>query len=241
MFGKCKSRWDGLFGVCRDAKNAQTRKRGDKKRRGRPKPQYKPHVHLLNTSLKWCYGHARYEGVEDFGVNKIRWDGLQPKCRAFYKEVYSVEKDRILRNSRNHYHSNLERSRARKRIVQARNQASKRAGKVRRRASEDRAMPNSISEEENARIREIYKSAQMIGDLHVDHIIPIRGVLPDGKRVLGAHRPSNLQLLEPSDNTSKNNKVTYEDLAKSKLGHDYIFVPDDYFKDVSKYPEIFIP
>ena len=73
---------------------------------------------------------------------------------------------------------------------------------------------------------------------NVDHIIPLQGILPDGKRVLGAHTPSNLQIMLGCDNYSKGNKITYEDLEKATEGIDYIHVPDDYFDDVWKYPDI---
>ena len=37
---------------------------------------------------------------------------------------------------------------------------------------------------------------------------------------------------------SKSNKITRDELELYTEGLDYIFVPDDYFKDPSKYPDI---
>jgi len=111
------------------------------------------------------------------------------------------------------------------------------------RANKRRALP-SISNQEDEQIIQLYNQAQelsksdMFNTYHVDHIVPLQGKLPDGKRVLGAHRLSNLQLLMDCVNLSKLNNITYKDLKKAKEGVDYIFVPDDYHDDPNKYPEI---
>jgi hypothetical protein len=75
---------------------------------------------------------------------------------------------------------------------------------------------------------------------HVDHIIPLQGQLPDGRRVLGAHTISNLQILSASDNMAKGNKISYEELEGKIEGVDYLMVPDDYFKEINsdKYKDI---
>lgn len=112
-----------------------------------------------------------------------------------------------------------------------------------RRALKQRALPN-LSKQEHKQITQLYNQAQalsksdMFNAYHVDHIVPLQGKLPDGKRVLGAHRLSNLQLLMDCVNIAKLNRITYKDLKKAKEGVDYIFVPDDYHDDPNKYPEI---
>lgn len=47
---------------------------------------------------------------------------------------------------------------------------------------------------------------------HVDHIIPLKGLMPDGNRVSGLNVPWNLQYLLAEDNHKKMNKVQQHDL-----------------------------
>jgi hypothetical protein len=50
---------------------------------------------------------------------------------------------------------------------------------------------------------------------HVDHIIPLRGLI-DGRPVSGLHVHYNLQYLTPEDNMRKKNKITESYLATIK-------------------------
>ena len=50
-------------------------------------------------------------------------------------------------------------------------------------------------------------------DHHVDHIVPLRGVTHDGRRVCGLHVESNLRHLPKETNVSRGNRMTAEELA----------------------------
>ncbi len=59
-------------------------------------------------------------------------------------------------------------------------------------------------------LAEIYKNCPE--GYHVDHIIPIKGVLEDGSEVCGLHVPWNLQYLPALENRKKSNKVQPQDI-----------------------------
>ena len=69
-----------------------------------------------------------------------------------------------------------------------------------RRASKLHRTPPWLTDDDKAQMVELYKLAKVLG-AHVDHIIPLQG-----KNVSGLHVPNNLQLLTPSQNSSKRNK-----------------------------------
>jgi 5-methylcytosine-specific restriction endonuclease McrA len=64
-----------------------------------------------------------------------------------------------------------------------------------------RATPKWLTLEHKDQIRELYELANICG-MHVDHIHPIKG-----ENVCGLHVPWNLQLLTPSENLSKGNRL----------------------------------
>mgnify|MGYP003648176826 CR=1 FL=1 len=105
-----------------------------------------------------------------------------------------------------------------------------------RRSVEKRAMPKDST------FMKIKVFRNEAGDkgLAGDHIIPIQGKLPDGRRVMGCHSVSNMQMITGSENSIKGYLITYEDLEGKIEFEDYIFVPDDYFKTIldNKYPNI---
>lgn len=75
------------------------------------------------------------------------------------------------------------------------------ANNAQRRAAKLQACPKWLSHKQKEEIISLYKNAQIL-NMHVDHIIPLRG-----ENVSGLHVPWNLQLLPSSENCRKSNKV----------------------------------
>ena len=78
---------------------------------------------------------------------------------------------------------------------------------AKRRASKLKATPSWLSEFDKNYIKSLYKQAMVLSKLegvkyHIDHIIPLQG-----KTVSGLHVPTNLQILEASENILKSNKI----------------------------------
>ena len=76
-------------------------------------------------------------------------------------------------------------------------------------AAKKQATPTWLTKEHNVCMKEIYKAAQDLrweDEMHVDHIIPLRG-----KTVSGLHVPWNLQIITASENMSKSNRLIQED------------------------------
>jgi len=215
----CK-RGDGTNGLksrCKKCENEISRNRYIKNKDAVLKKQRVDYEKNKAKKLKSCSMY--YE------ENKI-------EIREKHKKNYQKNKEERNKKSRAHYLDNKDWYKN----WRKENKALLYSNASERRALEQRASPNNIPIEEKRDIRNLFKESNY--DIHVDHIIPIKGKLPDGKRVLGAHRLSNLQLLSREENMKKLNNITYEDLSKSVEGRDYIFVPNDYHKCPSKYPFI---
>lgn len=74
-----------------------------------------------------------------------------------------------------------------------------------RQARKIKACPKWLTKEQLAAIADFYKAAESLrklfdADVHVDHIVPLRGAT-----VCGLHVPWNLQLLGANDNVKKSN------------------------------------
>ena len=84
--------------------------------------------------------------------------------------------------------------------------------------------PYGLSDEDHKTIDDIYDNAKDQG-LHVDHVVAVAGILPNGTRVQGMHVPWNLAPISPKENVAKSNRVSYEDWivyvnsCVGRLGH----------------------
>lgn len=121
--------------------------------------------------------------------------------RARSAEIKKAWKARNPDVDRGYYVSNVEKFRALRRANYAANKNAyiKRAAlrlKLERRATPDWA--------DRQVLKDIYVEAEYM-QMHVDHIIPLKG-----KLVCGLHVPENLQLLSPEANRRKSNKFIEE-------------------------------
>jgi len=174
---------------------------------------------------------------------KIHYSKNRDSILSKGREYLYRNRDKKLERDRKYYHNNKEDKARHRKEYYKKNKEYFFAKNAKRRATKLRAIPKNQQKEEIGKTKELYSKSDRLtketGEkYHVDHIVPLQGKLTDGKRVLGAHRIDNLQILEASNNISKGNRITYEELAKYKEGHHYIFVPEDYFDNVDKYPNI---
>jgi len=77
---------------------------------------------------------------------------------------------------------------------------------AKRRAVRLRQSPDWVVQDE---LVEIYKNCPP--GMHVDHIVPLRGITADGYPISGINVPWNLQYLTPSENMKKHNRMRPED------------------------------
>ena len=171
--------------------------------------------------------------ISEFNKNKSKKDGLSTDCRECtktYLEEYRLKnKDKLLAQSRSFKDKNREAINAKnreryhtykkldpdfmhkQRLSGSRYKANNK-GKVN--AATAKRYTNKLkrscitTKEDFIIIKEIYEKAAKLTEstgikYHVDHIIPLNGLL-----VSGLHLPSNLQILTEQENCSKHNKFS---------------------------------
>ena len=146
-----------------------------------------------------------------------RWHAKNKEQRKEYLREYRAEnRERITKATQEWFRKNREKQRGysqkfrdeqpeRYREIQkqsgARHKGARNARDMKRAAQKRKATPPWLNKAHFAEIRKIYEEASAI-NYHVDHIIPLRGV-----NVSGLHVPWNLQLLPPSENLRKGNRI----------------------------------
>jgi hypothetical protein len=164
------------------------------------------------------YAIANKEHVREY---KRQWKQTTKVARRPYNREWArrnraenPEKSRAagLKQAHRWRQANLDKARAYNREQSKRwtreNPDIRRAQTATRRLRETRQTPAWVV---IAEIYEVYKHCPR--DMHVDHIVPLRGMTAEGYRISGLHVPWNLQYLTPFDNVSKNNRMREEDHA----------------------------
>lgn len=129
-------------------------------------------------------------------ARKLAWKQANPELAKYYAKA--SEQKRLSDLKRREYRKEL------KKTPKAR--ASNNASYARRRAAKLQRTPSWLTEQDLKVIKGFYAIAQMLSKVnneawHVDHKIPLQGVL-----VSGLHVPSNLQLMRGIENETKRNE-----------------------------------
>jgi uncharacterized membrane protein YqiK len=146
--------------------------------------------HAANREQRVAQMRKRYETVRDQDVVRRRADYVQNAARE--RET-----------ARNYYEANKQQAAASKKAWVARNRGKVNAMNKQRKVQALQAMPPWADVE---KIEAVYKEAEALKalglDVHVDHIIPLRGI-----HVSGLHVHDNLRVLLAADNLAKGNKL----------------------------------
>ena len=153
----------------------------------------------------------RWRQINKDRVNKARSEfratDFGKKVQAAQrKALYETNKEKYQIRAREKYHANKEYYSERFRQYALHNVEYMRARVAARRAAKLQAMPDWV---DKTQISQIY--AECPSGMHVDHIVPLKGVMPDGSRVSGLHIPWNLRYLSASANMARKNRVAIEE------------------------------
>jgi hypothetical protein len=162
---------------------------------------------LAGMSMKTCIKCGEAKPLTAFSKSKTSRDGAQPYCKtcasATTAKWAAANRERKSKNNRNWKDLNPDKKRAHGAKWVANHPDKNRAKTARRRAAETQATPPWV---DHAAIAAVYAEQQTYIDLgvevHVDHIVPLRG-----ENVCGLHVPWNLRVILAEDNLRKNNKL----------------------------------
>ena len=128
-------------------------------------------------------------------------------------------RDHLNAYERQRYAKHMEQQRARSRnrskSWRAANPGKARAMFLKRRFYQEQRTPLWVDLD---KINQIYLACPE--EMHVDHIVPLRGITIEGYKVSGLHVPWNLQYLRASENCCKGSRMRIEDeiVASSSVG-----------------------
>ena len=158
-------------------------------------------------TLKRCETCKEAKPLDSFSKDRRRKGGLRGQCKAcvkIYRAKYYAENTEALKAyNAKYYAENAQAINARSAKWRAENPDKASAAWARRRAAKLERTPAWANQ---ADIEAVYASRvrmqECLGiEMHVDHIVPLRG-----KDVSGLHVAHNLQVIPAFENIRKNNK-----------------------------------
>lgn len=181
--------------------------------------------------LKRCGTCKIEKHFGEFNKDKSRKCGLQVVCKRCRQDLYIKNKDKILEKNKQYYEQNreklleyhkeyIEQNKDKiskyKKEYNHKNRDKRNALEAKRKAQKLKATPPWLTPEHFEEITEFYTICKMFQiytglTYHVDHTVPLQG-----KTVCGLHVPWNLQILEASENISKNNKLLQEEIDSTQ-------------------------
>ena len=198
-FSKSKAKKDGLRIVCR-ACDRDYYQRNKERIAVRDKKYRQQNKDIMRTRNK-----NYYDANKTTLALKLKEYRQQNKSviAAQRKEHYETNKTNLLVIKKAYYHANKEERRVYARNYLRQNRTDVYARNANRRAARIKATPTWADVE---RIKEFYDCCRAFRmytglEYHVDHIVPL-----NSKLVCGLHCEANLQVLEASENISKNNR-----------------------------------
>lgn len=158
---------------------------------------------LRKRALKY-----REENREKSNASRRAWKQANPEkvkqSNAAYRER---NRGAIAESARRRYERDTEKVLAIAKRWKRNNPDRVAAMDANRRAAKLQATPPWLTEEQREQMAAVYREARRLrdivgGDVHVDHIVPLRG-----KTAWGLHVPWNLRPLDAVENLRKNNAV----------------------------------
>lgn len=164
-------------------------------------------VQDILSETKACSKCAEVKPLEDFKKNSKCKGGRTGSCKSCVNKYLQDKRsqglckaNRVKANAcnRRYYVANKDKLRAKSSSYQRENRAKYNSYEAKRRA---RLLLATVEWSCEEAINLIYEEAKLLG-MEVDHIVPLQG-----RDVCGLHCEDNLQLLTPTENRVKGNRI----------------------------------